>query len=171
MLIQIRRGLYIPGANLPMRGPEPFLLANHLYGPSYVSMESALSYWGLIPEKVFETSCITTRATKSFKTAMGKFSYTKLPLPYYSYGIQQVLLTPRQTVLLAGPEKALCDKIITTPGLQLRSRIQTIEFLTEDLRIEKEALRKLNGKDLRVWAKTSTKKSSILLLAQTIESL
>jgi len=51
MLLQVKRGLYIPGPNLKTQVPEPFLLANHLYGPSYVSMDSALFYWGMIPEK------------------------------------------------------------------------------------------------------------------------
>ena len=49
-LTNVKRGIYIPGPNLGLKGPEPFLLANHLAGPSYISMESALSHWGMIPE-------------------------------------------------------------------------------------------------------------------------
>ena len=49
-LIPVKRGIFVPGPKLHIRQPEPFLLANHLRGPSYVSLETALSYWGLIPE-------------------------------------------------------------------------------------------------------------------------
>lgn len=171
MLLQIKRGLYIPGPNLKSRGPEPFLLANHLYGPSYVSMDSALFYWGLIPERVFETSSVTIKKTTKYHTVAGVFSYTYLPLPYYSYGINQIILTAKQTVLLASPEKALCDKVISTAGLLLRSKKQTIEYLTEDLRIEKEQMRTLDYKAMQTWLEESPKKSSINMLVQTIESL
>lgn len=171
ILIQIRRGLYLPGKNLLMRGPEAFLLANHLYGPSYVSRDSALFYWGLIPERVYETSSICLKKSRAFKTAAGNFSYIRLPLPYYSFGFNQVALTEKQTVLLASPEKALCDKIITTSGLLLRSNKQTIEYLTEDLRIEKEQLRNLDFKKMRGWIKQSPKRTSIQMLVKLIASL
>jgi len=84
-------------------------------------MESALSHWGLIPERVYEISSVTTQNSKIYKTSVGRFSYIHVPLPYYSFGIQQVELTKKQRVMMATPEKALCDKIITTPGILLRS--------------------------------------------------
>jgi hypothetical protein len=171
MLLQIRRGLYIPGPNLKSQGPEPFLLANHLYGPSYVSMDSALFYWGLIPERVFETSSVTIKKATKYNTVAGVYSYTHLPLPYYSYGINQIILTAKQTVLLASPEKALCDKVISTAGLLFRSNKQTIEYLIEDLRIEKEQLRTLDYTAMQTWLEESPKKSSINMLVKTIESL
>lgn len=121
ILVLVRRGVYIPGPKLNIAKPEAFLLANHLLGPSYVSLESALSYWGFIPEKVYETSSVTTQKSAVYQTAAGRFSYIHIPLPYYSFGIQQVELTKKQTVLMATPEKALCDKIIATSGIILRS--------------------------------------------------
>ena len=68
-----------------------------------------------------------------------------MPLPYYSFGIRQVELTKRQTVLMASGEKALCDKIITTSGILLRSVKQTLALLMEDFRIDKEQLRSLDA--------------------------
>lgn len=171
MLLQIKRGLYIPGPNLNVSGPEPFLIANHLNGPSYVSMDSALFYWGMIPERVFETSSVTIKKSTKYISVAGVFSYTYLPFPYYSYGINQVSLTEKQTVLLASPEKALCDKVISTSGLQLRSNKQTIEYLVEDLRIEKESLRTLDHTEMKSWIEASPKKSSINMLVKTIESI
>lgn len=171
MLLQIKRGLYIPGPNLNVPGPEPFLLANHLNGPSYVSMDAAMFYWGMIPERVFETSSVTLKKSTKYITVAGVFSYTNLPFPYYSYGINQISLTAKQTVLLASPEKALCDKVISTSGVLLRSNKQTIEYLVEDLRIEKERLRTLDYIQMKSWVAESPKKSSIKMLVQTIESL
>ena len=58
-LVSIRRGLYIIGLKMDLPSPEPFLTANHLRGPSYVSLESALSYWNMIPERVYEISSVS----------------------------------------------------------------------------------------------------------------
>lgn len=171
MLLQIKRGLYIPGPNLDIKAPEPFLIANHLYGPSYVSLDAALFYWGLIPERVFEISSVTFKKATKYQTEEGVFSYTTLPLPYYSYGINQVVLTPKQTVLLASPEKAICDKIISTAGLILRSKMQTVTYLIEDLRIETERLKRLDSGAMQTWINESPKKSSIEILVKTINSL
>ena len=87
MLILVKRGVYIPGVNLKIAEPELFLLANHILGPSYVSLETALSYWGIIPEQVYEISSVTTQNSKIYNTAIGRFGYTHLPLPYYAFGI------------------------------------------------------------------------------------
>ncbi len=171
MLLQVKRGLYIAGARLSIALPEPFLIANHLYGPSYVSLDTALSHWGLIPERVYEISSITTSKSKTYKTAVGRFSYKYMPLPYYSFGIKQVALTKKQTVLIASPEKALCDKIITTSGVLLRSVKQTVELLTEDFRIDKEMLHNLDATAISGWLKDAPKANSLVILVKTLKSL
>ncbi len=170
-LTLVRRGVYMAGDKIDVKKPEPFLLANHLMGPSYISFESALSFWGLIPEKVFEITSATTEKTAVYKTPAGRFSYIKIELPYYAFGIQQLALTPTQHVLIATPEKALCDKIITTSGLLLRSAKQTKEFLIDDLRIEKEMLRNLNIKKIESWSQKAPKKSSLIILIKTLKNL
>ncbi|MCA6378425.1 MAG: hypothetical protein IM574_04170 [Cytophagales bacterium] len=171
ILQPVKRGVYVTGARLNVNRPEPFLLANHLLGPSYVSFESALSYWGLIPEKVHEVSSATTQDTKTYDTTVGRFSYAHLPLPYYSFGIQQLELTKKQRVLIATPEKALCDKIIASSGILLRSSKQVMEFLVDDLRIEKDRLLKLNTKKMSEWIKEAPKRSSLGILIKTLEQL
>ncbi len=170
-LIQVKRGLNIPGAKLKLPPPVSFLLANHLYGPSYVSLDSALSFHGLIPERVFEISSVTLRAAKTFATDAGRFSYTKLPLPYYSYGIQSVVLATNQTALMASAEKALCDRIVSTSHILLRSVKQTLDFLTEDLRIEKSSLQQLDTGAISRWTKIAPKKTSLVMLVNTLNSL
>lgn len=171
LLIGVKNGFYVAGAKLKGPKVESFLIANHLYGPSYISVESALSYWKLIPEKVFEINSITIKRSKVFKTPVGRFRYFSAPVPYYSFGVKSVSLTQKQAVLIAGVEKALCDKVVFTVGVRLRSVRETIQFLTEDLRIDEEALRTLNLKEIKSWIKDAPKKTSIEMLVKTLEQL
>jgi len=170
-LISLRRGLYIIGPNIDLPQPEPFLIANHLRGPSYVSLESALSYWNMIPERVYEISSVTTKTSKQYKTPVGRFSYQQLKTPYYSYGIKNIEYSPKQTILIASREKALCDKIVLTPKINLRSVKQTKEFLTEDLRMDLEVLRILDTKVMELWIENAPKKSSLKMLIKTLSEL
>jgi hypothetical protein len=170
-LVQLRRGLYITTSQVKSTMPEPFLISNHLLGPSYVSIDSALFHWGLIPERVYEVTAVSNKLSKKFKTPLGIFSYTHIPLPYYSFGIEQLALTESQTVMIASPEKALSDKIITTAGIQLRSSKQVLTYLEEELRIEKESLRNLNTREMVKWIPDCTKQTSIKILIETISRL
>jgi hypothetical protein len=74
-------------------------------------------------------------------------------------------------VLIATPEKALCDKIIASSGILLRSSKQVMEFLVDDLRIEKDRLLKLNTKKMSEWIKEAPKRSSLEILIKTLEQL
>jgi hypothetical protein len=170
-LLAVKRGLYIPGSKLRMARPDPFLLANHVYGPSYVSLESALSHWGMIPERVMETVSVTTKFAKKYDTPAGRFTYVHMPLPYYAVGIQSLLLTERQQVLIASPEKALCDKIVATSGIFLRSKKQTMGFLLEDLRISEESIKSLRIDLIEEWSQHAPKQSSLEMLVKTLRGL
>lgn len=170
-LIAVRRGLYIPGSKSDLPTPAPFLIANHLRGPSYVSLEAALSYWGFIPERIYEISSVTLKPSKKYKTPVGRFTYHQLPTPYYSFGIRSIPLTTKQTVLIASPEKALCDKIILTSTINLRSIKQTREFLLEDLRIDDEMLRTLDREIIPSWLECAPKKNSLKMLIKTLHEL
>ena len=67
--------------------------------------------------------------SKKYETAIGRINYFHLPSPYYSFGIKSIRLSENQTVLIASPEKAICDKIVLTSGIQLRSKNQTKKLL------------------------------------------
>jgi hypothetical protein len=170
-LISVRRGLYVLGPNTDLPLPEPFLIANHLRGPSYVSLESALSYWGFIPERTFEVSSVTVKTSKKYKTPVGRFNYQQLPLPYYSFGIRSIQLTPKQTILISSPEKAICDKIVLTSMINLRSTKQTREFLLEDLRMDEDMLKILDLDLLDSWLDDAPKKNSLKMLINTLQEL
>jgi hypothetical protein len=171
ILQQIKRGLYIAGPGITSLQPDPFLLANHLLGPSYVSLESALSYHGLIPEKVYEITSVTIKAKRKFSTPLGVFSYTRLSLPYYAYGIQSLEGNGQHRFLIASPEKALFDKIITTAGVEFRSKPSVLTYLENDLRLDLEILRNLDIAGMESWIPTSPKKDSLSMLIKTIRQL
>jgi len=170
-LIPLRRGLYVTGPELDLPVPKPFLIANHLRGPSYVSLESALSYWDMIPERVHEISSVTIKTSKIYNTPVGRFSYKQLKIPYYSYGLKNVEFSAKQTALVASPEKALCDKIVLTPNINLRSVKQAQEFLFEDLRIDEVTLDTLDTKLMQLWVKQAPKRNSLKILIKTLTSL
>ncbi|MDF0707742.1 type IV toxin-antitoxin system AbiEi family antitoxin domain-containing protein [Flagellimonas okinawensis] len=157
-LISIRRGLYVIGPKIDLPSPEPFLIANHLRGPSYVSLESALFYWNIIPERSYEISSVTLKTSKTYKIPVGRFSYRHLKTPYYSYGLKSVAYSNKQTIIIASPEKAICDKIVLTAGINLRSISQTRVLLLEDFRMDIEVLRTLDTQAMEAWIENAPKK-------------
>ncbi len=171
ILLQLRKGLYVLNSSHNNIQPEPFLIANHLYGPSYVSLDSALSYWGLIPEQVFEISSITIKNSKSFQIENKVYNYTRTSRRYYPLGIRSHLITNNQTILIASPEKALCDKIINTSGINLRSKKEAMQFLIEDLRLDKNHLLELNISEIKNWLSVCPKKNSIDQMIKSISEI
>ena len=171
LLQSLKKGLYVAGPNIRSTKPENRLLANHIYGPSYVSMDTALAYYGLIPERVYEIASMTTKPSKNFHTPVGTFSYTHLPLPYYAFGLNMIRLSDTQRAIIASPEKALCDKVIGTSGILLRSMVQATDYLLDDLRMDEAALRSLDLAAIRIWLDDAPKKDSLQILIKTIEVL
>jgi predicted transcriptional regulator of viral defense system len=171
ILERVTKGLYIAGPALQAERPDLFLLANQILGPSYVSLESALSYHGLIPERVYTTTSMTTKAARQYTTSLGAFIYTRLSLPYYSFGIRSVKLTKQQTVMMASPEKALLDKIITTAGVEFRSRTSVLSYLENDLRADIDNLKQLDTEAIQSWLSHSPKKQTLMILIETLKTV
>ena len=89
-VVRIRKGLYIFG-ELYRRKPIPQeLLANLIYGPSLISLDYALSYYGLIPERVFEFTSITTGRSRVIQTPVGRYSYHQVSIPRMAIGAIQI---------------------------------------------------------------------------------
>ena len=171
ILERVTKGLYIAGPALHAERPDPFLLANQILGPSYVSVESALSYHGLIPERVYTVTSMTTKATRQYVTPLGTFTYTRLSLPYYSFGIRSVKLTKEQTVMMASPEKALLDKIITTAGVDFRSRTSVLSYLESDLRVDIDSLKQFDKNAMQSWLSHAPKKRTLMTLIETLQTV
>ncbi|WP_342084826.1 type IV toxin-antitoxin system AbiEi family antitoxin domain-containing protein [Dyadobacter sp. OTU695] len=167
----VRDGLYMPTKKLSPFRSEPFLFANHLFGPSYVSFDSALSFYGLIPERVYEVTSATTNRTERFNTSIGAFSFARLPLPYYSFGIRHLELGNEQHILIASPEKALFDKVVTTIGAKLNSSKSATEYLIENLRIDEDNLQELDTKVMETWLGDAPKSKTLSMIIKSIKGL
>jgi hypothetical protein len=170
-LISLRRGLYIPGPEVDLPTPEPFLISNHMRGPSYISLESALAYWEMIPERVFEISAITLKTSKIYDTPIGRFTYHHIKAPYYTFGLQRIEVASQQMAIIASREKALCDLIVLSSGVLLRSKSQTKSYLLEDLRLDVQALQLLSIPTIHSWLSDVPKRSSLQMLIHTLEAL
>jgi len=139
-ILKIKRGLYVLSRDYQTAPVSKPLLANLIYGPSYVSLDFALSYYGLIPEGVFELSSMTPKRAKCYDTPLGRFSYTHSFKSLYGIGIVSETLTDGSHFLIAGPEKALCDKVVFTRKICVTSVSGMRTFLKDDLRIDLENL-------------------------------
>jgi len=171
VLSPVKKGLYIAGPAVKAGKPEPFLLANHILGPSYVSLDTALFHYGLIPERVYEISSMTTKTARKFVTDTGIFSYIRLKLPYYSFGIRSHKLADDQYAMVASPEKALLDKIITTSGVVFRSQKEVLPYLLENLRMDENGLKEFDWKTMQEWLTAAPKKESLIMVIKAIHSL
>lgn len=158
-IISLKSGLYV----LPERFGQslvPELVANLLYGPSYVSLDYALSRFGLIPEAAFNVTSVTTGRKKLYHTAVGTFSYQQIKPDYFSQAY--VLHRDEDSAYLeATVEKALCDKLYLSPRLENISALE--QYLFEDLRIDSSRLSNLDKKLISHLAEVSGKHNLRLL--------
>lgn len=140
-LIRVKKGIYVLGPDHPKPPFSKEILANLVYGPSYISLDYALSWYGLIPERVEEVTSVTTGRNKTFDTPVGTFTYKYQPPEIYAVGMGQVQIDANRFALMAIPEKALADKMQqdTAPG----SIPALHTYLMEDLRIDPSLLKKL----------------------------
>lgn len=106
-LLRPRKNLYFLQET---RLEDEFILANCLYEPSYISLESALNYYGIIPDVPFSVTSVTTKKTQEFKNQFGLFLYRTLK-PELFFGWQEVRVGKNQFYKIAKPEKALFDFI------------------------------------------------------------
>jgi hypothetical protein len=167
----LRRGLYVTGASLGSRVVCLPLIANHLYGPSYVSLDFALAWHGLIPEGVADVTSVTPRSSRRLSNALGRFSYHHLPLRYYAVGQELGASDGGLSFLIASPVKALCDRLVLSRGLPLLSRPAMRQWLLEDLRCDPERLGQLDLADLRTCLATGFKRRQLGTLLTVLERL
>ncbi len=143
-VIRVKKGIYVFGQKYARRPFSREILANMIYGPSCVSLDYALHYHGLIPERVEAVTSVTSGRGRRFSTPVGLFIYRTVPQRVYPVGIDQVQLEDGRSFLMAVPEKALADKIHDDRGTGIRSQNEMRRYLLESLRIDAEILRKLN---------------------------
>ncbi len=167
----LRRGLYIAGSPLQSNPVCLPLLANHLYGPSCVSLDFALAWHGLIPEGVAEVTSVTPRPSRRFSNALGRFSYHHLPQRYYAVGLELGQGGDGLSFLIASPTKALCDRLVLSRGLPPLSSGAMRQWLLEDLRLDPDELAALNLTDIRACLTTGFRRRQLGKLLKVLEAL
>jgi predicted transcriptional regulator of viral defense system len=160
-IVCLKKGLYVVSDKISRKKISRELIANHLYGVSYLSLETALSYYGLIPEKVFAIRSMTTKRAKQFENAFGRFEYISVPADYFSIGIRQQIVDNEYAYLIATPEKALCDLILATPNLRIQSVKAMQAYLEDDLRIDFSAVESINLDIIRQCFEVGKKKGEL----------
>lgn len=135
-LVRLKKGFYTFSKLYQTKPINLISVANTLYSPSYVSFDYALSYYGMIPERVSEVTSATSKNEKLFDTPIGRFSYKKISLDAYSLGIDWIYDDIEGGRFIATAEKALCDKIKYDRGIGTLTQASMIEYLKYDLRID-----------------------------------
>lgn len=161
-IVQIKRGLYIQGFGHNKDVYSKEILANLLFGPSYISLEYALSYYNMIPERVDIVTSVTMKKRKEYNTPLGWFIYFALNKNYYPIGLTNKKVPDGRGFLIATPEKALLDKIYFETNIQSVKEMDA--FLFENLRIDKSALNKIDKNRISEIAALYKKKSFTYLL-------
>ena len=126
-VVQLRRGIYQLASPLRKIEAHPFLVANRMQHGSYVSMQSALGYYGIIPEYVPVVTSVGPGRPEKVHNPMGLFQYNHLSGSLL-YGYTQVEVSPRQFAFVATPEKALLDLIYLTPGADFPDYLQELRL-------------------------------------------
>ena len=90
-LIRLKRGLYVVSEEVSRKPVNACLCANHIYGPSYVSQQWALRWYGLIPEQVYTMTSVTTKHSRKFENSLGRFTYEQVKPEYFAVSAGPVL--------------------------------------------------------------------------------
>lgn len=141
-LIRVKKGLYILGEDFRQQPVSRELLANLIFGPSYISKEYALQYYGMIPEHVEVITSMTTKRKKHFATPVGEFSYAYLNLKRFAVAIKRIQIQENIFVLMATPEKAIVDMVMMYP--EIRCVSEMTEHLLENIRLDEFDLQRLD---------------------------
>jgi predicted transcriptional regulator of viral defense system len=144
-VVKLHKGLYAIAQPYRKITPATFCIANALKLPSYISLQSALSWHGLIPEFVPVVTSVTTARPQTIATSVGRFEFRHIQVDLF-WGFQKIELADKQDAFVATPEKALLDLVHLTAGGDKE------EFL-EELRLQN--LSRLSKDVLRQYAEKS----------------
>ena len=159
-IIRLKRGLYVVNPEYTGKRLSNELIANHLYAPSYVSMSTALRYYGLIPEAVYVNQSMTVKHSRSFQTPIGNYDYKYISREAFAVGVRTERFAD-YAFLIASPEKALCDLIANSSKVNLRYIKDVENYLENDIRMDMEEFMKFDPRVLEEYIKVGKKADSI----------
>jgi hypothetical protein len=152
-IVRVKKGLYVFGPRLARRPFSALVLAGLVYGPSCVSLQTALAHHGLIPEAVPQILGVTPLRNKRFETPVGGFRYRFLNPARYPVGVTLERLSDGTPFTIATPEKALADWLVLQPGHPpLSGPGDLADYLAADLRLEPTTWRQLDARRIRQLA-------------------
>ncbi len=152
IIIRIKKGLYVFGDRHRRYPYSKEQLANLIYGPSYISLDYALAYYGLIPERAEALTSVTPNRSRRFQTPVGLFLYRQIPARAYEAGMVRVEAEHDQAFLIASQEKALADKIVSVRGVRIASIADMARLLESDLRTDVKALESMSAEKVDEFA-------------------
>ncbi len=162
-IIRLKRGLYVVNPEHSSKTLSSELIANHLYAPSYISMSTALRYYGLIPEEVYTHQSMTIKHSRSFQTPIGNYNYKYISRAAFSVGVRSIH-KEEYAFLIASPEKALCDLIANSSKVNLRFLKDVENYLEHDIRMDMDEFYKFDSTIFEEYIKVGKKADSIATL-------
>jgi len=169
LLYSLKKGLFVYNSPFIKTLVSREIIANNIYGPSYISYDYALSYHGLIPERVDEISSATTKNAKRFSNKYGVFSFKHINKKLFALGIN-IVESKQGNFMIASAEKALCDKIYTSKALNIRSKKAMLEYLVDDIRIDMDELDSFDLNIVKVYINI-TKSTRVKFLYKVLEGI
>lgn len=160
VIIRLKRGLYVVNPEHSGKTLSSELIANHLYTPSYISMSTALRYYGLIPEAVYVHQSMTVKHSRSFQTPVGSYDYKYISREAFSIGVRSIHKGD-YAFLIASPEKALCDLIANSSKVNLRYMKDVEIYLEQDIRMDMDEFYKMDETIFKDYIKVGKKADSI----------
>ena len=135
LIIRLRQGYYT-FPEYKGRNDYPLYFANRIYRPSYISLHTALSFYGMIPEAVVQITSVTSLKTANFSSLFGEYSYHTVK-ERLMFGYELKPMEDGRTLMFASPEKALLDLLYLYPFYNTAQEIEELRldesYLNEDL--------------------------------------
>jgi len=152
VIVRVKKGLYVFGEDYRKVPYSLEILANLAYGPSYISLEYALQYYGMIPERIEAVTSVTTGRSRKFITPVGAFIYRSISLSAFQAGMDMVDMDDGRSFLIAVPEKALADKIHADRGVVIGSQKDISSYLLDNLRLDPGLLKEMDPDWMETYA-------------------
>jgi hypothetical protein len=168
-ILRLKPGLFLLAKKFCKTHAHPFVIAGMLHSPSHVSLESALSHHGLIPEALFQVSCVTSARSRSYKTPVGVFSFQRVPLNYLRAGVESLKIDKNSWAFIATPLRAIADLVYLRR--EVRWEIEGLSFLTESMRIEIEDLRNMSLKGIDDLCESFRNKRTLDYIKKLVKEL
>lgn len=168
IIIRLKRGLYMVNPEYSGKTLSSELVANHLYAPSYISMSTALRYYGLIPEAVYVHQSMTVKHPRNFQTLVGNYDYKYISRKAFPIGVRS-MNKGDYAFLIASPEKALCDLIANSSKVILRYMRDVETYLEQDIRMDMDEFYNMDATIFEDYINVGKKADSISILLKFLK--